>query len=108
LKPISKIVCQVAFWSTPFCILAWHIACHRLFKLLESRHPKKFAAMGRPSLRMTAAITRAFARYLWRQEYLELDDPGIIRLSKSIRVLFVAFTIGLLLSYLGMSLGYAP
>jgi len=50
--------------------------------LLRTRHEQTWIALGRPSLVLNNAIANGFAvlRFLWRKDFLELDDPSITRL----------------------------
>jgi hypothetical protein len=50
--------------------------------VLRRHHEQTWIALGRPSLVLNNTITNGFAvlRFLWRKDYLELDDPRLTRL----------------------------
>ncbi|MCL1050455.1 hypothetical protein L2755_12565 [Shewanella abyssi] len=90
-------------------VLVWFFLCHRLFKILELRHPEKYESMGKPSLIMNNSISNnmAFMRFLFKSEWRELDDSGVTSLSKGMLVFFLLYSAVFLVFFVGINLGYA-
>jgi hypothetical protein len=106
MKGIFPVVFGVMFVS----VFVWFGLCHRLFKLLEARHPEKFSEMGRPSLIMNNSVSNniSFMKFLLKREYRELNAPLISNLGRAMRVFFVVFCVVFMFLFLGVPLGYAP
>ncbi len=107
---LMKEVIPVVFGLMLISVFIWFGFCIRLFKLLETRHPKKYDAMGRPSLIMNNSISNniLFAKFLFKQEYRELNDPLIVKLGEFMRRFLVVFLVVFLFLVLGFPLGYIP
>ncbi len=84
-------------------VLLWFTLLSLVYRRLESAHPDKYAAMGRPSLflRNTPAGAAAMLRFLATREHKHLGDRYLTRLSDVALVfvlvyatLFVALSIG--------------
>lgn len=91
-------------------VFVWFALCNWLFKRLETRHPEKYEAMGKPSLIMNNSISNniSFIKFLFKREYLDLNDPAISNLAQFMLVFFLVYSIGLMFLILGLPLGYAP
>ena len=74
-------------------VVIWFFLCYRLFGILETRHPDKFDAMGRPSLIMNNSISNNihFLKFLVNREWAGLGDAGLETLSKAMLVFFAAY-----------------
>ena len=82
---------------------------HRLYRILETRHPEKYEAMGKPSLIMNNSISNniSFIKFLFKLEWKELNDPGLSKLSGFLLVFSVVYLIGLVCVILAVPLGLA-
>jgi hypothetical protein len=82
---------------------------HRLYKILETRHPEKYEAMGKPSLFMNNNISNnvLFVKCLFRLEWRELGDPGLAKLCMFLLVFSIVYLIGLVCVILSKPLGFA-
>ena len=70
-----------------FCIITvyfigWLIMCSYFLRLLRTRHEERWISPGKPSLILNNSIANGIAvmRFLWRREYMELEDQQITRL----------------------------
>ena len=93
-----------------FCsVLVWFVLCIRLFKILETRHPEKYESMGKPSLIMNNSLSSnmTFMKFLFKREWRELEDSGLAMLCKSMLVFFALYTLGFLILFFSVMLGYA-
>ncbi len=94
-----------------FCsVFVWFFLCHRLFKILETRHPEKYESMGKPSLIMNNSLSTniTFMKFLFKREWRDIDDQGLTSLSKSMLAFFAVYLVGFLALFLLMPLGYVP
>jgi hypothetical protein len=91
-------------------VMVWFVLCHRLFKLLKTRCPQKYTSMGSPGLIMNNTIRNniSFIKFLFWREYQELNDQGIIKLSRFMHVFIVVYLAIFLFFALGFLFGYAP
>ena len=62
--------------------IGWVFVCRYFLRLLRTRHEERWISLGRPSLVLNNTITNGIAvtRFLWRKEYMELEDEQITRL----------------------------
>ena len=106
-----------AFGTLFISVFIWFALSYKMFKLLETRHAKKYSAMGKPSLIMNNSISNSFAfmKFLFKREYLELNDPELSKLAKFMRAFFVLYLVLLSLYFVGfmaafssVSFGHAP
>ena len=106
IKELFPIVFSVMFIS----VFVWFGLCVRLFRLLETRHPDKYNAMGRPSLIMNNSISNniLFMKFLFKREYSELNDPSVSRLGQLMRAFFFVFLVVFMFMFLGMLLLRLP
>lgn len=91
-------VFPILFGVLIFSVLVWFFLCTRLFRSLAARHPEKYESMGKPSLIMNNSPSSniAFMKFLFRGEWRALGDPGLSSLSRLMVVLFVAYSLLLL------------
>lgn len=83
-------------------VLVWFVLITLLFNRLESMHPKKYEAMGRPSLFLRNNIETGWTtmKFLFTREHRPLNDPYLSKLSDTMLVYFAAY----LLLFFGISL----
>ena len=101
----------VIMFGVLFCsILVWFFLCNRFFKILETRHPKKYESMGKPGLiaKNTMSSNLTFLKFLFKREWRDLDDAGLAALGEFMLVFFVIYMVGFLTLFLSVPLGYAP
>lgn len=105
MKELFPVLFGVLFCS----VFVWFALCVKLFKMLETRHPVKFNAMGRPSLVMNNNLSNniSFMRFLLKREYVELNDPVVSRLSSVMLVYLIVYLIGFMILFFSVPLGYA-
>lgn len=89
-----------------FCaFLIWLLLSYRVFKVLETRFPKKYAAMGKPNLfnfnPFTSNLT--FVKFLFNQEWQACKDPELKWLSRILLSIMVLFLAGFLTVFLVFS-----
>lgn len=93
-----------------FCaFLIWLLLSYRVFKVLETRFPKKYDAMGRPSLLNFNPLTSnlTFVKFLFSQEWQGCKDPELKWLSRILLSIMVLFLAGFLTVFLAFSLNNA-
>ena len=68
---------------------------HILLSHLRSRHSQAWEALGRPTLFLNNSITNSLAvlRFLWRRDYLALDDDGFARLAGFLRGYMITYLV---------------
>lgn len=106
MKEVFPIMFGVLFCA----VFVWLFLCHRLFKMLETKHPDKYASMGKPSLIMNNPLSSnmTFMKFLFKREWRDLDDTSVAALGRSMLVFFVIYTIGFVTMFVSVPLGYAP
>jgi hypothetical protein len=69
-------------------VIVWFVLIKLLFNRLERAHPKKYEAMGRPSLFLRNNIATGWAtlKFLFAREHRQLGDRYLSRLSDSMLV----------------------
>ena len=74
-------------------VCAWFALCKWLFSRLEKQHPKKYEEMGKPSLFLRNNISNgwSFMTFLFRSEYLPLEDPILTRTCKIMKIFFAIY-----------------
>ena len=74
-------------------VIVWFVLIKLLFTRLESEHPKKYEAMGRPSLVLRNHISGSFAtlKFLVSREHKALNDGYLSKLSDAMLVLFAIY-----------------
>jgi len=106
MNELFPIIFAVLFCS----VFVWFYLCHRLFKILKTRHPEKYASMGSPTLIMNNSLANniAFMKFLFKREWRSLNDDGLTSLGQGMLVFFCIYLVGFLFLFLGVPLGYAP
>jgi len=100
----------VLFVALLVSVLVWLFLCQRLFAALESRHSGKYESMSSPDLSTNSTFSGSFAllEFLFRQEWLALEDPALDTLCKRMRVVFVICSLIILSIALSIVLGLVP
>ena len=103
---IMPIVSGILFCS----VFVWFYLCHRLFKILETRHPEKYESMGKPSLIMNNNLksNKSFMKFLFGKEWQQFNDDGLTALSKCMLYFFVFYAFGFFLCILAFFSRLAP
>lgn len=106
MKDVFPVLFGVLFCS----VFVWFFLCYRLFKILETRHPETYIAMGKPSLIMNNSISNniSFMKFLFKRGWRDLNDDGLARLGNTMLVFFAFYTAGFCFMFFGLPLGYAP
>jgi len=101
---------SVAFVPVLFgMVIVWFVLIKLLFNRLERAHPKKYEAMGRPSLFLRNNISTGWAtlKFLIAREHKLLNDSYLSKLSDAMLVFFAIY----LVLFFGLSFtvaGQAP
>ena len=68
--------------------IVWMFITNRVFRILESKHPEKYAEMWSPTLfwRNSPASGFAFMKFLFNSEYLALEDEELSKICFFARV----------------------
>ncbi len=103
MKEVFPILFAILFGS----VFVWFFLCHRLFKILETRHPEKYKSMGEPSLIMNNSLNtnRTFMKYLFKREWRDIEDPGLASLSKWMLIFISIYTLGFIILFVSVPLG---
>lgn len=98
-----------AFGILFISVFIWFALSYRMFKLLKARHPEKYSAMGKPSLITNNSISNSFAynKFLFKREYLELNDPELAKLGKFMRVFSILYMVFLSLYFVGFMIAFS-
>lgn len=74
-------------------VIVWFGMCRWTFRRLETRHPGKYLQLERPSLflRNNLKSNWLFMRFIWRSEYLLLNDPPLTRMCASMKTFCYAY-----------------
>jgi hypothetical protein len=69
-----------------FCVITayfigWVVMCRQFLRMLRTRHEQTWIALGKPSLILNNSISNSIAvtRFVWRREYMELEDEWLTR-----------------------------
>jgi hypothetical protein len=83
-------------------VIVWFVLIKLLFNRLERSHPKKYEAMGKPSLFLRNNIATGWAtlKFIVAREHRPLNDTYLSKLSDSMLVYFMVY----LLLFFGLSL----
>jgi len=86
-------------------VLVWFVLIKLLFNRLESAHPAKYEAMGRPSLFLRNTIEGGWhvLKFLFTREHRSLNDRYLSKLSDGMLVFLVIY----LLIFGGLSIATA-
>ena len=93
--PINETLFTTIFFALFGMVLAWFVLVRLLFKRLETAHPAKYEAMGRPSLffRYSPAGAIAMLKLLVTREHKALNDSYLSKLSDAMLGFFVVYTV---------------
>jgi hypothetical protein len=82
-------------------VVVWFVLIKLLFNRLERSHPKKYEAMGKPSLFLRNNIATGWAtlKFIVAREHRPLNDTYLSKLSDSMLVYFMVY----LLLFFGLS-----
>lgn len=104
VKALFTIIFALLFCS----VFLWFFLCYRLFNSLETRHPEKYQAMGRPKLftNNTFSNNFAFIKFLFKREWRELNDSGLTNLGNAMLAFIVIYLLGFLSLCISLPLVY--
>ena len=93
--PMSEPLLVTIFAILFIMVLFWFALVKVLFKRLESSHPKKYEAMGRPSLFLRNSPANLFAmlKFLMAREHKNLSDSYLSKLSDAMLVFFFIYIV---------------
>ena len=93
--PINETLFMTIFLLLLGMVLIWFILVKMLFKRLESAHPAKYEAMGRPSLFLHSSPAGAIAmlKFLVTREHKTLNDSYLSKLSDAMLIFFLVYVI---------------
>ncbi|MGY1459864.1 hypothetical protein ACW5F0_14665 [Luteimonas sp. A534] len=76
-------------------VIVWFVLIKLLFNRLERVHPKKYEAMGRPSLFLRNNITTGWAtlKFLVTREHRSLNDRNLSKLSDGMLIYFIVYLV---------------
>jgi hypothetical protein len=93
----------ILFAALFFSVLVWFFLCHRLFAMLEARHPEKYESMGKPTLikNNTLSTNITFMKFLLRREWPSFlgglhNDVGLTKLSRFMLAFWIIYLVGFL------------
>lgn len=88
-------------------VLVWFGLCIWTFRRLEKSHPEKYIEIGRPSLVLRNNLENnwLFMKFMWRSDYLVLNDPLLTRICSVMKALLCAY--GLLFIAMVLSVFYS-
>ena len=71
----------------------------RLYKILKESHPEKYKAMGEPTLFLNNSPKTSIAlmKFLFKREYIALNNPKLTTLGNIMLVFFVIYLVGFIL-----------
>lgn len=90
-------IAYVILFGVLFCsVFIWLFLCARLFKILETRHPEKYVAMGRPALIRSESFSSnfAFVKFLFKKEWQALNDVELASLGRFMLIFICIFFAG--------------
>jgi hypothetical protein len=97
-----QMVSPVLFFILMGCVIVWFALVVRLHRLLRTRHPDVYDALGRPTLILNNSIKNGwlFTRFLLGGHFENIDDGETLQLCRFMRafafcylVLFVALVV---------------
>jgi hypothetical protein len=96
-RPLWLIIFVVAWLTISAMLSAAFILTTRLMRRLREEHPDDWDRLGRPTL-SNASISSGVAaqRFLWRREYLDIDDPELQSTAGHLRALQLAYAFALI------------
>lgn len=97
------------FTALAAMVFVWFVLCVWVFRRLEKSHAEKYIEMGRPSLFLRNNVENnwLFIKFMWRSEYLALNDVPLARTCKAMKVFVcvycLLFTFMVFLFFIGIS-----
>ena len=100
----------VCFYTGFAMVPVWFGLSANLLRILRTRHPEKYAALGSPTLIMNNSIAngRSMFRFLWKREDRSLGDLGLSKLVSFMRVFYVIFMVIFMFTFAVIVTGHAP
>jgi hypothetical protein len=102
-------------YSTLFGVLfvsvfVWFFLVFRLFKLLETEHPEKYEAMGKPTLfwNHSPKTSWELMKFLFKREYASLGSSKLSFLGNVMLIFIALYFVGFFFLSFGVSVGNAP
>ena len=89
-------IAMIAFFSLLGMAIVWLVLCQWVFGRLKLRHLEKYELMGSPHLiwNNTPRTTWEMLRFVLGGGWVGLDDPGLTRVGRFMRVLFAVYFVG--------------
>jgi hypothetical protein len=83
------------FGAMMIMVVVWFVLITRLFNLLKTRHPVTYEKLGSPSLFYNNSIknNHLFLKFLFKNEFKILSDPGVTSLSQFMKWFLVTYMI---------------
>jgi len=111
--PVNETLFTTTFFALFGLVLVWFVLVKMLFRRLESAHPAKYEAMGRPSLflRNSPAGAIAMLKFLVTREHKTLNDSYLSKLSDAMLAFFLIYTVlffALFFSIVGQVATHSP
>ncbi len=71
------------------------VSAYLILIRLKKEHPKKWSEIGSPTLFYNNSIENNLkvTRFMWRNEYRELNDPYLNRMIASQKILFIIYVV---------------
>lgn len=93
--PINDSLFIAIFIALFSMVLVWFVLVKKLFKHLESAHPAKYEAMGRPTLflRNSPGGAIGMLKFLVTREHKALNDSHLSKLSDAMLAFFIVYTV---------------
>lgn len=103
--PINESMFLTIFAILFGMVLVWFVLVKLLFRRLETSHPEKYEAMGKPSLFLRNSPAGAFAmlKFLVAREHKGLNDSYLSKLSDVMLTFFVIYTILFSILFIGIA-----
>jgi hypothetical protein len=90
LEPHS-VVDNVLFGGLFILLVIGGVLSVLVHRRLKTRHPEAFTGMGSPGAFLGGPrdTRRAVSRFLWGKKYLEMSDPYLANLARSLRIVAI-------------------
>ena len=91
-------------------VFVWLFLVFRLFKLLETEHPEKYKAMGKPSLfwNNSPKTSWELMKFLFKREYASLGSSKVSFLGNIMLIFMALYFVGFFFLFFGVPFGYTP
>jgi hypothetical protein len=103
--PINETFFTTIFVVLFGMVLVWFVLVKMLFNRLESAHPTKYEAMGRPSLFLRNSPSSVFAtlKFLVTREHKTMSDIYLSKLSDAMLAFLLVYTVLFCVLFFGTS-----